>query len=178
MLLAGTLFRSLPTVDVRCWIKADEIMNSEVFIDWIKRQGYHVVSTTTSYWYEIMPHTYQAVPYHRLITPSDAEFHQLLHMERAAALRYSTAIEADEGKVSYHVINQDKTYDIAQLSKSTRYDVRKGLRHAGVEPVSLARLVSEGWALRQETCAAGPLRCGNCGMVGAPVQECRRIARL
>ncbi len=151
-------------------------MNNEVFIDWIKRQGYHVVGTATSYWYEIMPHTYQAVPYHHLITPSDSELRQLLHGERAAALRYSTALEAGEGKVSYHVINRDKAYDIAQLSKSTRYDVRKGLRHAGVEPVSLARLASEGWALRQETLA----RQGRSGAETAPWWErlCRSAEGL
>jgi hypothetical protein len=51
------------------------------------------------------------------------------------------------------VVNRDKEYDITQLSKSTRYDVRKGLRYAGVEPISLKRLASEGWALRQETLA-------------------------
>ncbi len=128
-------------------------MNSEILIEWIRRQGYHVVSTASSYWYEIVPHVYQAVPYHHLVTPSEAEFHQLLHKERAAALRYSTAMEASEGKISYHVINRDKEYDIAQLSRSTRYDVRKGLRYAAVEPISLARLASEGWALRQETLA-------------------------
>jgi hypothetical protein len=31
--------------------------------------------------------------------------------------------------------------------------VRKGLKYAGVEPISLSRLVSEGWLLRQETIA-------------------------
>lgn len=128
-------------------------MNTEVLIEWIERQGYHVVGTTASYWYEVMPHVYQAVPFHRLIVPSNAEVDQLLRRERAVALRYSTALEADEGKISYHVVNRDKEYDIAQLSKSTRYDVRKGLRYAGVEPIALKRLASEGWALRQETLA-------------------------
>ncbi len=130
-----------------------EDMNSKILIEWIERQGYHVVNTTTSYWYEIMPRIYQAVPFHHLIAPSSAECDQLLRRERALAFRYSTALEADEGKISYHVVNRDKEYDITQLSKSTRYDVRKGLRYAGVEPISLKRLASEGWALRQETLA-------------------------
>jgi len=151
-------------------------MNSEIFIDWIKRQGYHVATTASSYWYEIMPHTYQAVPSHHLIAPSDAELHQLLHEERAAALRYSTAMDAAEGKVSYHVVNHDKEYDIARLSKSTRYDVRKGLRYAGVEPLSLARLASDGWELRQETLA----RQGRWGAETAPWWErlCRSAEGL
>jgi hypothetical protein len=73
--------------------------------------------------------------------------------KRAVALRYSTAVEADEGKLSYHVVNADKSYDLAQFSRSSRYDVRKGLKYAGVEPISLSRLASEGWLLRQETIA-------------------------
>ena len=129
------------------------VMNVETFIEWIKRQGYRVVATDSSYWYEIRPRVYQAIPFHDLIAPSETELDELLGRERAIALRYSTSREAGEGKLSYHVVNTDKDYDLARFSRSTRYDVRKGLKHAGVEPISLSRLASEGWALRQETLA-------------------------
>jgi len=134
-------------------------VNVEVFVEWIKRQGYPVVTTPSSYWYEIRSRVFQALPFHDVITPSEAELNLLLGEKRAVALRYSTPLEADEGMVSYHVVNADKSYDLAQFSRSTRYDVRKGLKYAGVEPISLTRLASEGWLLRQETI----VRQGRCG---------------
>jgi len=128
-------------------------MNVETFVEWIKRQGHRVVATGSSYWYEIKHRVYQAIPFHDLIAPSEAELDELLGRQRAIALRYSTSTQAREGKLSYHVVNADKDYDLARFSRSTRYDVRKGLKYAGVEPISLSRLASEGWALRQETLA-------------------------
>jgi hypothetical protein len=128
-------------------------VNIEIFVEWIRRQGYQVVATPSSYWYEIRSRVFQAIPFHHLIAPSEAELRLLLGGKRAVALRYSTPLEADEGKLSYHVVNTYKDYDLAQFSRSSRYDVRKGLKYAGVEPISLSRLASEGWLLRQETIA-------------------------
>jgi len=126
-------------------------MNIETFAEWIRRQGYRVTATRSSYWYEIKAHVLQAIPFHHLISPPETELGQLFGKEGAVALRYSTSTEASEGKLSYHVINANKDYDLAQFSRSTRYDVRKGLKYAGVEPISLSRLASDGWGLRQET---------------------------
>lgn len=139
-------------------------MNIEVFADWIERQGYAVMSTSSSHWYEIRPRVYQAIPFQWLISPSEAEVGQVFSETRAVALRYSTPVGAGEGKVSYHVVNMNRDYDLSQFSRSTRYDVRKGLRYAGVEPISLARFASEGWALRAETLARQ-------GRVGAETEE-------
>jgi hypothetical protein len=128
-------------------------MNSETLIQWIRRQGDRVVTTASSHWHEIRPRVFQALPYHHLIAPSEAEFQQLLHRERALALRYSAALGASEGKISYHVVNSNRDYEVTQLSKKARYDVRRGLKYAGVEPIPFARLASDGWVLRQETLA-------------------------
>jgi hypothetical protein len=138
-------------------------MNLEIFVEWIKRQGYQVVATPSSHWYEIRSRVFQAIPFHELITPSEAELSLLVGGKRALALRYSTPLEAGEGRASYHVVNTDKSYDLAQFSRSSRYDVRKGLKYAGVEPISLSRLASEGWLLRAETIA----RQGRCGAESA-----------
>ena len=128
-------------------------MNIETFAEWIGRQGYRVVKTAGSYWYEIRPRVYQAIPFHLLIAPSETDLNQLVREERAVALRYSTVLDAAEGKLSYHVVNANKNYDLSEFSRSTRYDVRKGLKYVRVEPISLARLASEGWALRAEALA-------------------------
>ncbi len=128
-------------------------MNAEVFAEWFRRRGYRVLHAAGTHWFEVMPRVYQAIPYQGLIDPSDAEIRRLIHGERAVACRYSTAVEGAEGKLSYHVVNANKDYDLMHLSKGTRYDVRKGLRYAGVERISLSCLASQGWVLRQETIA-------------------------
>lgn len=138
-------------------------MDSTVLMQWLQRQGYRVIVGDSCCWYEIRPRVLQAVPFHHLVTLSEAEVAQTLVRTRAMALRYSTPCEAPEGKLSYHVVNANKDYDLAQFSRSTRYDVRRGLKYAGVEPISLSRLASEGWALRAETLARQ-------GRVGAETQ--------
>jgi hypothetical protein len=127
------------------------MMLIESLLEWIRRQGLRVVSTEASHWYEAGPRIYQAIPYHQVITPSQEELRELLFRQRAIGLRYSTGLDEPEGRVSYHVVNADKAYDLAQLPKKARYDVRKGLEYAVVEPTSFGRLAAEGWNLRQDT---------------------------
>jgi hypothetical protein len=53
--------------------------------------------------------------------------------------------------LSYHVLYEYEGYRLKDLPKKARYDVRKGLSVAGVEPISFERLASQGWRLRWET---------------------------
>jgi hypothetical protein len=126
-------------------------MTPDVFAEWLRRQGYHVVRTPSSYWVQVGPRIYQAFPYHRHITPPPAELDQLLRQNRAFGLRYSTTSDQSDGMMSYHVVYEGPEYPLNSLSKKARYDVRKGLKSASVEPISWARLAGEGWALRAET---------------------------
>lgn len=126
-------------------------MNAEVFAEWLRRQGYHVVRTPSSYWYETSSRVYQAFPYHWVIEPDERELNQLLRQNKAIALRYSTPVTAPRGKLSYHVVCQDPTYDLAFLPRQARQNVRRGLEYANVEPIPLFRLAAEGWSLRRDT---------------------------
>lgn len=123
----------------------------ESFVEWLTRQDLRVVRTDSSFWYEAGPRIYQAIPYHRIIDPPWAELRGLLRDHRAIGLRYSSPVDAAEGRLGYHVINANKNYDLAQLSKKARYDVRQGLAYAVVEPISFSRLAMEGWSLRGHT---------------------------
>jgi hypothetical protein len=128
-------------------------VNAENFAGWLERQGYHVVRTPSSYWYEASRGVYQAFPYHWVIEPPQSELRGLLRRERAIALRYSTPVSASHGMVSYHVVCEDSSYDVDALSRQSRQNVRKGLKHVNVEQISLDRLATDGWRLRQETLA-------------------------
>jgi hypothetical protein len=125
-------------------------MNAEIFAEWLRRQGYRVVRTASSYWYETSSRVYQAFPYHWVINPEEKELRELLWQKRGIALRYSTRVDAPKGKLSYHVVWDGLRYELSELPRRARQNVRKGLRYASIEPISMSWLATEGWLLREE----------------------------
>lgn len=126
-------------------------MNTETFAEWLRRQGFHVIRTASSYWYNQGPRVYQAFPYHRCIQPTDEELREFLVKEKAVALRYSTPLEVSEGKISYHVVFEDNPYDLQTLSANARSKVRRGLKRCKVDQISVDVLADEGWGLLEDT---------------------------
>jgi hypothetical protein len=139
-------------------------MNAECFAEWLRHQGYRVLRTPSSYWYEAGSRVYQAFPYHWLIEPSEGELRGLLVRNNAIALRYSAPVTSPRGKVSYHVVCRDPAYDLPSLSRQARQNVRRGLEYARVEPIPLSRLATEGWKLRRDSLERQ-------GRVGAETEE-------
>ncbi len=125
-------------------------MNRDTFAEWLRRQGYPVIRTASSHWFRIGG-CYQACPYHELITPDEEEIREILQVHRAVAVRYSAPFDAPVGAASYHVVYEEKDYDLSGLTKKARYDVRKSLALHSAGPIELARLAEEGWQLRRET---------------------------
>lgn len=128
-------------------------MNAEVFAEWMRRQGHHVVRTASSYWHNQGPRVYQAFPYHWKIEPDEDEITHLFRRHGMIGARYSSPLTAPFGIGSYHVIANNDAGSLDMLSKKARYDVRKGLRIGVVEPIPLCRLAADGWILRVETLA-------------------------
>jgi hypothetical protein len=126
-------------------------MNADVFAEWLCRQGYRVVRTASSYWYEAGARVLQAFPYHWLIEPTEKELRDLLVRHSAIALRYSTPLSVGQGKVSYHIVCEDPQYDLASLTRQARQNTRRGLEYAQVEQIPLSRLAEEGWRLRRDS---------------------------
>jgi hypothetical protein len=126
---------------------------SELFVEWLVRQGYQVVKSPSSYWVQITRRVYLSIPFYRVINPSEPEIAQLFADHKAIALRYSTPLDAQAGQVSYHVVWPHKAMTLEGLGKKVRYDVRKGLNAAKFEQVPFARMAKEGWTLRVETLA-------------------------
>jgi hypothetical protein len=126
-------------------------MNAEVFAEWLRRQGYRIVRTPSSYWYEASPRVYQAFPYHWLIHPTEDELSQLLCQQRAIGLRYSTSVDRPMGCVSYHAIYDKPSYTLDGLDRRTRQNVRKGLKSCCVEQISFECLAEDGWWLEMDT---------------------------
>jgi hypothetical protein len=126
-------------------------MNADVMAEWMRRQGLHVEQTASSYWVGLGPRIFQAFPYHLTFQLTTEELRATLCKLRARGVRYSAPLDAEEGKISYHVMYAGNTYTLEQLSSKARYDVRKGLGCFRVEPLTFSELATEGWDVRLNT---------------------------
>jgi len=126
-------------------------MSPEIFSEWLRRQGHHVVRTASSYWYDAGPRVYQAFPYHWLIQPSPQELRSLMLGKGIVALRYSAPFDAATGCISYHAIYDKPIYTLDSLDRRSRQNVRTGLKNCRVEPISFERLAEDGWLLEADT---------------------------
>jgi hypothetical protein len=126
-------------------------LTSDVFAEWLRRQGTDVVRSATGYWHAQGPRVYQAFPYHALVTPFDDELQALLRERGGLGLRYSTPLASSDGCLSYHVVCQDKSYGLDTLSPWSRKSVRRGLRDCEVERITFERLADDGWSLQCDT---------------------------
>jgi hypothetical protein len=125
----------------------------EPAVEWLRRQGHRVIFSRSSCWYNAAPGILQAFPYHLLITPSEDELRQVLREGRAYGLRYSAPLTSPVGKISYHIVYSSPVFGLEQVSRQTRQNIRKGIEHAVIEPISFSRLAEEGWPVRADTLA-------------------------
>jgi hypothetical protein len=126
-------------------------MNPDVIAEWFRRQGNRVVWTPSSYWVQIGPRVFQALPYHWIISPDEDELSQLLFDQKAAALRYSTPWDMPQGMASYHAVYEQPQYGFDNLGRWARKNVRRGLKNCAVEQVPLELIAQAGWELQIDT---------------------------
>ena len=125
-------------------------MNPETFAEWLRRQGYRVYRTASSYWYEAGPRVLQAFPYNWIIRPDEREIRDLLLKNGFAAVRYSVPLSYRNGKASYHIVLH-KPYQLEMLKRQTRNGIKRGLEHFSVERISFKQLATKGWVLQRDT---------------------------
>jgi len=126
-------------------------VNPEVFAEWLRHRGHHVVRTASSYWFDAGPRVFQAFPYHWVIQPPREELRNLMLGKGIVALRYSTPVSAPTGCISYHAVYDKPTYALDNLERRSRQNVRTGLKNCRVEPISFERYAEEGWLLEMDT---------------------------
>lgn len=125
-------------------------MNADNFAEWQRKQGNQVIRTPSSYWCEAGPRVFQAFPYHWLISPSEPELKHLFLHNKVFAIRYSTPMDAPEGKVSYHLVRSG-TYNLEDLHGKTRKYVTQGLSSFTIKPVPFTEMADKGWDLQHDT---------------------------
>jgi hypothetical protein len=126
-------------------------MTPDNFAEWLHHQGRRVVRTESSYWHSEGVRAFQAFPYHWTIQPSEGELRKLLRENNAISLRYSTPVDAPIGQLSYHAVFEKSSYEIDDLGKWARKNVRRGLRNCVVDVISFDRLAEEGLELQRDT---------------------------
>ncbi|MBA3868200.1 MAG: hypothetical protein H0X30_03530 [Anaerolineae bacterium] len=126
-------------------------MNADVFAEWLRRQGFDVIRSENSYWFNQGPRVYQAFPYHWVISPSEDEIIQLLRANNLLGVRYSTPYSAQLGRASYHAVYEGSNYTLESLGKSARKNIRRGLQNCTVELIDFELLARDGWKLQQDT---------------------------
>jgi len=129
-------------------------MTPDIYAEWLRRQGQHVIRTASSYWHSEGMRVFQAFPYHWLIEPGPNELRELMFRHHALALRYSMpAHDEQSGDSRYHAVFTGNDYDLETLSAWARKNVRRGLRNCTLGPISFERYLDQGWALRVDTLA-------------------------
>lgn len=135
-------------------------MNSEIFGEWLRRQGHQVICTASSCWYDAGPRVMQAFPYHWLVQPAEQELRDMMLKNSVISLRFSAPLEYPHGKASYHSVLK-APYSLEMLRHQARGGIRKGLNNAKMEQISFERLATEGWLLQEDTlerqCRAGSM---------------------
>ena len=126
-------------------------MNAEIFAQWLSESGYRIRKTASSYWVENGPRAYQAFPYHWIIAPSEDELMEFMEQEKIIGIRYSAPLSADKGALSYHAVYEGGAYDLENLGKWARKNVRRGLANCAVEQLSFDALAEDGWLLQLDT---------------------------
>ena len=126
-------------------------MNPDIFSEWLRRQGHRILRSPSGYWHSQGPRVYQAFPYHWVILPPKGELSSLLRQHQAIGLRYSTPLTAPRGCISYHAVYEKNTYNLENLGKWARKNVRRGMKNCVVEPITFPRLAEEGWRLQIDT---------------------------
>jgi ribosomal protein S18 acetylase RimI-like enzyme len=126
-------------------------MNAEILAEWFRRQGHSVVKTASSYWCNLGPRAFQAIPFCWTIEPDESELRNLLLVHVGIGLRYSAPADWPKGVTSYHVTCEDPAYDIALLPRQSKQNVKKGLACCEIAPISFGRLAIDGWQLHCDT---------------------------
>jgi hypothetical protein len=125
-------------------------MNIDTFSNWLTRQGYQVIKSKSSYWYNAGPRVLQAFPYHKLISPDKEELDDLLLHKGNLAVRYSSPVNSSRGMISYHVMLH-KPYTLDILRPQARNGVKRGLENCRIEQITMNQLAEDGWALQEDT---------------------------
>jgi hypothetical protein len=125
-------------------------MKPEIFAEFLKRQGYHIIQTESCYWYNAQPGFYFYFPYHRLITPSEQELKKILWGEHCIGMRFFSPMES-AGKSSYLIVCSDRNYDLRSVDGKSRSQTRKGLENFEIKQFGINELAHLGNALNYDT---------------------------
>jgi len=134
-------------------------LNVENICQFYKRLGFHIIESPSSYWLNLGPRFYVALPPQTIIVnPDEDEMAKLCSQPGVLGLKYSTerstrsptAAEGDGQPGAIYLLS-DKSYDLAKLSRSTRRHTRRGLKMCSVEQIGFDELKAKGMQANLDT---------------------------
>jgi len=125
-------------------------MNVKSYRRFLEAIGHQVIASVSGYWFDASWRFYKSIPPFRVITPSQAEVHDLFSRHQVLGLKYC-APPHHIGKLSAIYICRDKGYDFKNLHRKMRNKVRQGLRNCTVRPITFEYLYYHGMPLNRDT---------------------------
>lgn len=123
---------------------------SSPFGRFLASTGHQVITTTSAEWFDAGPRFFLGIPFHRAISPSDAEIGDFFRSSGALGMRFSAPIDGP-GRMSYQMACDAKPYDLSRLSGNTRSKVRRGLKRCTIERVGHEQVLRDGWQAHVDT---------------------------
>ncbi|RKY10262.1 MAG: hypothetical protein DRP66_00135 [Planctomycetota bacterium] len=123
---------------------------SNPMVEFFERLGHKVIESNGAWWCEIQPKVLLALPFYKLIEPSEPEIDELMKKYKLRAMRYPAPLSA-YGFVSSITVNTDKNYDMPSLHQKARNQTRRGLENCEVERLDFDWLIDNGLPLNIST---------------------------
>lgn len=125
-------------------------MHPKQFAEFFARQGYRILKTESSSWYEIHPFCWQSIPYHKAIEPTAEEIKSIFFKNTGLLIRFFSQDYHNALTGSIWICDRGN-YDFVSLETKSRNQTRRGLEKNHIKPVSFDLLVKEGWRLIKDT---------------------------
>lgn len=106
-------------------------MNRDETAVFMERLGHRVVRTESCYWYNLQPRFFLAFPHSQPVSPSPTELKKVFTDVGCIGMRFPSPLNA-QGRRSFALVLDNRSYDFCHLSANTRSKVRRGLKQCDI----------------------------------------------
>ncbi len=122
--------------------------------EFLRKAGYKVIRSRSSYWYEASKRVYLSIPPGLTMDQDEEslqdELAEIFSEHRILGLKFSTT-RGDRGRAGALYVVRDKEYDLPSLHTKQRPNVRKGLKNCEVREIQFDLLRDHGLRLNNDT---------------------------
>jgi hypothetical protein len=127
-------------------------MDAGAYAEFLRAIGHRVVETPSAYWYDTSRFFFLSAPPHRLYDPTIEELRGVLRRLPCLGVRFAAPLQGN-GKLSYQIVCDNRSYGLDALSANVRSKVRRGLKRCEVAPVEFSVIATAGRRAHADTLA-------------------------